>query len=114
MIERTIKRRTPSGNKSTFGHWRDYAKERDVWMILMRCAFPVKHPPTHRVRVHIISYRVRLCDRINGANGAKPILDSLVRLGYLFDDSEEWLDDTYDQVKCPRVEERTVIRVENP
>ncbi len=109
-----IDRKTPTGNKSTFGHWRDYAKERDIWMILIRAKLRPKFPPTHRVKVHITSHRVTICDRINGAHGCKVILDALVKLGYLQDDSEPWLDDTYAQVKSKRIEQHTLIRIENP
>lgn len=113
-IEITIKRRTPAGNKSTFGHWRDYAKERDIWSVLIRAKLPPKAPPSHRVRVHVTSYRNRLQDRVNFEAGCKPIPDALVRLGYLKDDAIAWLDDTYEQVICPRAFECTVIRLENP
>ncbi len=110
----TINRRSPTGNKSTFGHWRDYAKERDIWFTLIRAQLKPKEKPTHRVMVEITSFRVQNCDRINGAHGCKVVLDALVKLGYLYDDSEGWLDDTYVQVKAKRVEERTVVRIVNP
>ncbi len=110
----TISRRVPSGNKSTFSHWRDYAKERDEWFALIRAKLKPKEKPLHRVNVHFTAYRVRLCDRINNAHGHKALLDALVKLGWLFDDSEQWLDDIYTQVKCKRVEERVEIRIPNP
>ncbi len=109
-----INRRSPSGNNSTFGHWRDYAKERDIWFTLIRAQLKPKQKPTHRIRVHFISHRVRICDRINGAHGLKCALDALVKLGWLFDDSEEWLDDTYEQVKSKRIDEHTIITIQNP
>lgn len=113
-IEITINRRSPPGNKSTFGHWRDYAKERDIWYVLIRAKLPPKAKPHHRVTMKITSYRVQLQDRVNFENGCKPIPDVLVRLGYLRDDSIEWLDDSYTQIKCPRAFEKTVISLENP
>lgn len=113
-IEIVIKRRTPAGNKSTFGHWRDYAKERDIWSVLIRAKLPPKQKPAHRVKILVTSYRVNLQDRVNFEAGCKPIPDALVRLGYLRDDAIAWLDDTYRQIKSARAFECTVIRIENP
>lgn len=109
-----INRAVPSGNKSTFQHWRDYAKERDIWATLIRAKLAPKQKPAHRVGIHFTAYRVRICDRINNAHGFKAVLDALVNLGWLFDDSEAWLDDTYGQVKCPLLFVGAVIRIENP
>jgi hypothetical protein len=111
MIRLTLPRRIPSGNKSTFGSRWAYMKERDAWFILLRSALTPQNPPDHRVKVHIVSYRKSLCDRINFAHGAKCILDGLVKLGYLKDDNETWLDDTYAQVKAKAADERTVITI---
>jgi len=113
-IEIVIKRRIPSGNKSTFGNRWSYMKERDIWSTLIRAKLVPKAKPDHRVKVHCTSYRTSLCDRINLAHGFKSCLDALVKLGYLHDDNEKWLDDTYQQIKSPRAFECTVIQILNP
>lgn len=110
----TIKRTTPSGNKSTFGNRFDYVKERNMWYALLRAGLIPKQPPEHRVCVKIISYRVAICDRINHAAGCKPVLDGLKKLGYLKDDSIKWCDDTYEQFRVKRAEARTVVQIFNP
>lgn len=116
----TIRRVTKSGNKSTFGSRWAYVKDRNEWKALVYAALvkvqgstKLKDKPNHRVKLHIISYRRALCDRINFAHGCKAILDSLVQNNYLRDDNEKWLDDTYEQVQESK-DQRTTIIIYNP
>lgn len=62
-----------------------------------------------RKTVIIFSFRANFLDNGNLIGGCKPILDVLVDLGVLVDDSLEWLEDHYYQVKVPREEEKTEI-----
>ena len=105
----TISRRLPSQNNSHYRHWSHYAKERDLWFVLMRSQLPPCAPATSKVRLRIVSYRNRLVDFANLVGGAKPIPDCLQRLGYIVDDSPKWFECDYQQIQCPRKEERTEI-----
>lgn len=106
----TIARRVPSQNSSQYRHWSHYTKERDLWFILLRSQLPPQaQPPEEKVAVLIRSYRNRLVDFANLVGGAKPIPDCLQRLNYIKDDNPKWFDCRYEQVQCPRAEERTEI-----
>lgn len=106
-----IRRRVPSQNRSQYSHWSTYARERDAWFILLRAQLPPRDPPIQEpVRMILHSYRTRLVDYANLVGGAKPIPDSLVRLGYLKDDSPRWFSCEYHQTQVPKGEERTELR----
>lgn len=109
MSSITIQRRLPSQNNSHYRHWSHYAKERDLWFVLMRSQLPPQQPQHKKVQLRIVSYRNRLVDFANLVGGAKPIPDCLQRLGYIVDDSPKWFECRYEQIQCPRAEERTEI-----
>ncbi len=104
-----VQRRVPSQNSTQYRHWRAYAKERDLWFVLLRRALVPKPRERRRVSLVIRSYRTRLCDAANLVGGAKPIPDALIRLGYLYDDSPQWMQCAYEQHRVPAAEERTEI-----
>ena len=104
-----IMRRVPSQNASQYRHWRNYTQERDVWFVLLRSRLPPRSPVDEPVRMVLHSYRTRLVDFANLVGGAKPIPDSLIRLGYLKDDSPRWFSCDYFQTQVPKAEERTEI-----
>lgn len=60
-------------------------------------------PPAKRLRRVTIIREYgggkRAFDRINFAGGAKPLLDTIVNFGALYDDSEIWCQDHYVQKK---------------
>ncbi len=56
-------------------------------------------------------YGTRKLDRINLWGGFKALVDVLTRLGLIFDDSEQWLDDDYKQEKANRGESRTELEI---
>lgn len=51
-------------------------------------------------------------DRVNFAGGCKPLLDTLVNLGLLYDDSALWTEDHYLQVRSPDGVDRVHILIE--
>jgi hypothetical protein len=104
-----IRRRVPSQNQTQYGHWRAYAKERDMWYALLRAQLSPRLPPDCPVRLSLRSYRTRLVDYANLVGGAKPIPDSLIRLGYLKDDSPRWFHCDYAQTTVPKADERTEL-----
>ena len=105
----TIDRRIPSQNETHYRHWRNYAKERDAWFVLLRSKLPPRQPVDEPVRLAIRSYRQRLLDYANLVGGAKAIPDCLIRLGYLKDDNPKWMQASYEQFQVPKSEERTEI-----
>ncbi|TVR43524.1 MAG: hypothetical protein EA402_09485 [Planctomycetota bacterium] len=81
-----------------------------MWFILLRAQLPPVEPLHIPVKLLIRSYRNRLVDYANLVGGAKPIPDCLQRLGYLEDDSPRWFECSYEQLRCPRSEERTELQ----
>jgi hypothetical protein len=104
-----VLRRVPSQNASQYRHWSAYTRERDAWFILLRAKLPPKAPPDEPVRVRLHSFRTKLVDYANLVGGAKPIPDSLIRLGYIKDDSPRWFSCDYFQTQVPKADERTEI-----
>lgn len=114
MHEVTIRRRSPSQNKTQYRHWRDYHAEKSAWLRLLRAALPTRIPEPRFVEIALLSYRIRLCDYANLVGGAKPIPDALILLGYLWDDSPRWFKASYEQHQVAKGDERTVIRFITP
>lgn len=104
-----IRRRIQSQNASHYRHWSANRKERDAWYLLLRAQLPPRQPPDHRVALAIRSYRTRLVDYANLVGGAKPIPDSLIRLGWLKDDGPQWFTCSYEQFQVGQACERTEI-----
>ncbi|HYF25372.1 MAG TPA: hypothetical protein VD931_06500 [Baekduia sp.] len=106
-----VPRAIPSGNDFHKRHWSGYAKEKGVWMVLIRRATARRaNPPDVAMRARIITYRPRALDHGNLVAGAKPIPDVLIALNYLRDDSPAWFDCDYRQVIVPHGN-RTVIQL---
>ncbi len=105
----TLNRRVPSQNQLHYRHWSRYRTERDAWFILLRSHLPPRSAVQEPVGLIIRSYRNRLLDYANLVGGAKPIPDSLIRLGYLKDDSPRWFSCRYEQIQVPRKDERTEL-----
>lgn len=103
--------RIESQNRSTYGHWTAYRRYRDQWLAAIRTRINPKDPPDHRMRVKIVSQRMRILDHANLVGGAKPIPDVLQRLGYIKDDSPDWVDIIYRQCKASPDERGTMITI---
>ena len=103
-----------SGNKFTNkkSRWA-YKTYRERWYRVLGLYLPPCKTarPDVKVKVKIVSVRARYLDRVNMAQGAKPILDHLKKMGYIRDDSPRWLDDSYDQV-IDKGNQRTIITIE--
>jgi len=66
--------------------------------------------PTEHQNIYITSYRAQLItDSSNLVGGAKGLVDAMVHIGLMLDDSDEWVHISYEQKKCKRVDERTEI-----
>lgn len=104
-----------SGNRISHkkSHW-VYTNYRNAWFNAL--GFVVKHrelAPGYRVSINIKGYYSanRMFDDVNFRQGCKPILDFFKQWNYMYDDSPNWLIDTYQQIRCAKGEERTVIEV---
>jgi Holliday junction resolvase RusA-like endonuclease len=64
-----------------------------------------------KVRVEVVLYHAARFDPDNAVAALKPLLDAMVTLGYLHDDSAEWLQLSVEQVKSARKHTRTVIKI---
>jgi hypothetical protein len=107
-----IPRRIQSGNAQTFGHWRDYQKERNAWYVLLRMRLPpLNEPPASLVSIAIRSYRSRLLDFANYVSGCKPIPDFLKHANYIKDDNPKWFTCTYEQFQVAKADQRTEIEL---
>jgi len=106
----TLPTKIQSQNKRDKLHWATRSKQRQHWYTQLRMRLKPKEPPTALVSIRIVSYRNRLLDYANLVGGdCKPIIDCLVQLGYIKDDSPRWFTCEYQQVQVARNEERTEI-----
>lgn len=101
MIKIITPQKIESGNKfnNQRGDPRKYSRYKNLWrnvinLDLAGCSFK---RVAERRTIIIISVRSRLLDRVNLAQGAKPILDILQDLNVIYNDSPHWLDDWYFQ-----------------
>lgn len=95
-----------------------YAKKRDEWMARWRCTVWAKSPATARSEPTFLivtkdrkrcvtftrhySGREKEMDHANMVGGAKGMVDAMVRVGLLVDDSPKWFEAEYLQVRSDR------------
>ena len=95
-----IPKRTESQNKTEWQHWSKVRKKRKMWARLARVyvGLPDLEPKTKR-RVKITRYSSGTLDQGNFIGGCKALIDSLVDLGWIVDDSPKWVTIEYCQEK---------------
>lgn len=110
-----IYQRIQSQNTFHGAHWRLKDSDRKNWIIRLLCAIGPRYKPgTMQVKMKIVSYRNKLIlDKANLIGGAKGLVDAIVNVGLLYDDSDKYADITYKQYQVPRAEERTEIIIED-
>ena len=105
---------TPSQNIYQRWHWGRQHKFRDDCVrILLWFLVGKPRQVDKRRRVTVRRYSCGRLDRGNFVGGCKPLIDALVHIGALRDDTEQWLDDRYEQHNAPRGQQRTVIEIED-
>ena len=105
---------SPSVNSWTYAHWGKYYKAKKQWLTRIGLAIDSNMFNLVGAEIHVERYAKRLIDQDNAVAGLKPIIDSLVRLGLLADDSAEYLRKapTVEQIKVSKnTIERTVINI---
>lgn len=103
-----------SGNALSGYHWRKRHRMKRDWTLALMAATRQARVVVTFARVAIVVERhaPRSVDPDNCVSALKPVLDALVGLGVLIDDRAEVVTSlTVVQVKAPRGQERTVIRL---
>lgn len=72
-----------------------YRKYRKEWEYVIGLIIQPQKRYEKKMRVVIHSYRKRLLDKGNLVHGCKPILDTLKKIGVIYDDSPKWIEDIY-------------------
>jgi Holliday junction resolvase RusA-like endonuclease len=105
----TINKLPKTHNDRLRSHWRTQRRETKDWVLMVRaaCGLPQFGKVQGRCKVTITLYRKRLQDPDNAVASVKPVLDALVRNGWLVDDSAEYLELHVKEEKSK--EQRTVI-----
>lgn len=67
--------------------------------------------PDERVAIKVIRYSAGILDKGNLIGGCKDLLDALVAMRVIRDDSPKWLDDQYEQVNAKRGAGMTTVEV---
>lgn len=92
-------------------HWRDRSRESKTWRLLVRaiCGVPRdgEVPSDGKIRIGITMTRRRRQDPDNRQASVKPLLDAIVKAGWLVDDDDEHLELSVEEVLGGRPE--TVI-----
>lgn len=65
-----------------------------------------------KCKMVITRYGSRLLDADNYAGACKILIDQIKNKGLIVDDSPKWLDISFEQVKCRRGMEKTVVEIE--
>jgi len=107
---------TPSLNELMRRTGRFLSRDIRKWVRERAFALLIQTSPLNRAtarrKIKFTSYRVKKLDDDNLRGGIKPVVDGLVDLGLLHDDSPAWATFEYEQVLVPQSERRTVIEVE--
>lgn len=109
-----------SGGANKGGNRWAYKHAREQYTAALRVAMrreigPGGQLPRTPKRVVITRYwakRQRAFDHANLVGGAKPLVDAMVRVGLLVDDSPEWFEGYYRQARDPDGRGWTVIVIE--
>lgn len=107
-------------NKVLRQHWSARQKEKLLWMSVLRCKVPPRErrklqdaaKAQKRVKMTITLHNARQFDRDNAYGAVKVVVDAIKAAGLIYDDRPAYLDLEVQQVKCKRVEKRTVIEME--
>ena len=99
ITQADIRLAIPSQNVTQYAHWSKYHAIKKSWLYALRAALGTAPATLGRSprRVEIIAWRSREMDYANLVGGAKPIPDALTRLGWLVDDSPQWMVCSYEQ-----------------
>jgi hypothetical protein len=94
----------PSQNVRDRWHFRQRHQDKLLWQVYLRAAVRSLPPrPATKRWVRILSLRTQVMyDDANLRGGAKGLVDALVHLGFLRDDSDRYCHIDYQQVQAPK------------
>jgi hypothetical protein len=110
---------TPSPNQWTFKSWRAYHRIKADWLKRLHAA-AIRHtgaglfgPPMQTCQLEIERRGIRTLDEDNLTGGLKPVIDGLVKLGFMADDTPDVILQTrYHQTRvATKREQRTLITI---
>lgn len=97
---------TPSQNVYQRWHWAQKKRFRDQCQMHLevQCRLSPHGRPPRNVKMHVCVTRhsAGVLDYGNLVGGCKPVLDALVRVGLLVDDSPKWVTEAYQQETHPQ------------
>ena len=102
---------TPSQNTYQRWHWRTRMKHLDALRLYVRSTMGAQRRRAQKKHVTIRRYSSGKLDRGNFIGGCKALLDALRHEGVIYDDTEEWLEDRYEQHPAKRGEARTEVEI---
>ena len=116
-LEITVHAPSPSANQWVYKHWRAYHSIKKAWLDRLTIA-TIQHrlalkDPFQRVILHVERRGIRLLDEDNLVAGLKPIIDSLIKLGVVPNDTTDVIESIETkQVRVPhKIEQQTTILV---
>jgi hypothetical protein len=113
-LEVTILVPSPSPNAWTFKSWREYHKIKKQWLRRIFEA-SIQHSqfgdPMEHCHLEVQRFGIRELDHDNLVGGCKPLVDSIVKLRFLADDTPDVIKTShYQQTRVhKKTEQRTVI-----
>ncbi|BDU76268.1 hypothetical protein [Mesoterricola sediminis] len=109
----TIQRATPSQNEFAFSHWREGHRSKKLWAGLIRGAKGFLSIPraSGKRRLTVERHGHKALDIPNLIGGAKGIVDNLVQLRLLVDDTPELLEITGLNVALKRGEKPYTVLI---
>jgi len=104
---------SPSPNQWVFKSWREYHKIKQNWLRLIYEA-SIQHSqfgqPMAACSLEVQRQGIRELDHDNLVGGLKPLIDSMVKLGFLADDTSDVIQITnYHQVRVPKKTEQCTL-----
>lgn len=113
-----LKRPLMTANEQRRAHWSDVRKAKADTELLVRNAVRTQLPPaTHAdfdaFDVEVVWFAPNRIRRDPDSLGpfTKAALDALVRVGWLVDDSSEWVRSVTQRIECARIRPRIEVRL---
>ena len=91
-----------SQNKTTYSHWTTYKRDKASWLSYSHLLTPLRGcclPYSEWELTRVYTPPKRLYDKANLIGGAKPLIDTLVKLGVIWDDDPTHFECDYKQEK---------------
>jgi hypothetical protein len=117
VLEIEVFHPSPSANQWVYKHWRAYHSIKKAWLDRLTIALLpqrlVLKQPFQRVILQVERRGIKLLDEDNLVAGLKPIIDSLIKLGVVPNDTNDVITSIETkQVRVPhKVEQKTTILV---